>query len=153
MGSKNELLDDLQDALIPKTEPNDVDSIKKEEIEEDVFVAPGILEPLEINKDSVKEEISLNEGLEPCPESPGIENEEEEPCSSSDVRIIFLIISSFSFKNHISATNFLGTPTYHKNYISDVLGNFENLVSLCIQIFKWFQRLTCRPKVTASILA
>ena len=115
MGSKNELLDDLPDAFIPKTEPNDVDSIKKEEIEEEFFVSPGIIEPLEDDKDSVKEEISLNEGLEPCPESPGIEIEEEEPCSSSDVRIIFLIILSLSFKILISTPNFSGIPTYHKN--------------------------------------
>ena len=100
MGSKNELLDDLQDELIPKTEPIDVDSIKKEEIEEEFFVAPGILEPLEVDKYSVKEETFVNEGIEPYPETLGVE-EEDESCSLSNVRIIFLTILSFSLKNYI----------------------------------------------------
>ena len=90
MGSKNEMLDDLQEELIPKTEPIDVASIKKEEIEEEFFVAPGILKPLEVNKDPVKEERFLNEGIEPSLESLGRDKEEEvEPCSSSNVGIIF----------------------------------------------------------------
>ena len=108
MGSKNELLDDLQDELIPKTEPIDVDSIKKEEIEEEFFVAPGILESLEVDKDSVKKETFVNEGIEPCPESLGTEEHEEGPCSISNVRIIFLSILRFSFKNHFQLI-FLGT--------------------------------------------
>ena len=73
MGSKNELLDDLQDELIPKIEPIDVDSIKKEI--GGIFVAPGILESVEVDKDSIKEEIFANE--------------ENEPCSSSNVSIHF----------------------------------------------------------------
>ena len=87
MGSKNELLDDLQDELIPKIEPIDVDSIKKEKIDEELFVAPGILEPLEVYKYSVKEETIVNEGIEPCLGSLGAEDEEEEPYSSSNVRL------------------------------------------------------------------
>ena len=101
MGSNNELLDDLQDELIPKTEPIDVDSIKKEEIEEEFFVAPGILEPIDVDKYPVKEETFVNEGIEPYPESLGVEEEEEESCSLSNVRIIFLTILSFSLKNYI----------------------------------------------------
>ena len=89
MGSKNELLDDLQDELNPKTEPIDVDSIKKEEIEDEFFVAPGILDSLEVDIDSVKKETFVNEGIEPCPQSPGAVDEEEQPCSSSNVRIDF----------------------------------------------------------------
>ena len=76
MGSKNELLDDLQDELVPKKEPIDVESIKKEEIEEEYFVVPGILETFEVDKNSGKEELFVNE--------------EDKPCSSSYVRIIFL---------------------------------------------------------------
>ena len=58
MCSKNELLDDLQDQLIPKSEPIDVDFIKTEEFEEEGFVFP---EAVEIDKDSIKEEILENE--------------------------------------------------------------------------------------------
>ena len=89
MGSKNELLDDLQDELIPKIEPIDVDFIKTEEFEEEFFVAPGIFETLEVDKGSVKEELFVNEGIEPCPESPGAVDEEEQHSSSSNVRIDF----------------------------------------------------------------
>ena len=109
MGSKNEMLDDLQEELIPKTEPIDVDSIKKEDIEEEFFVAPGILEPLEVDRDPVKEEIFLNEGIEPTLESLGVEKEELEPCSSSNVGIIFLTIISLNFKIHIPILTFSGT--------------------------------------------
>ena len=118
MGSKNELLDDLQDELIPKTEPIDVDSIKKEEIEEEFFVAPGILESFKVDKDLVKDEIFVNVGIEPYPESSGVKDEEGEPCSSLNVRIICLIIISYSFKNQVSTYNFPGTPIYCKNCLS-----------------------------------
>ena len=57
MDFKNELLDD--DPF-----PIDVDFIKKEEIEEEYFVVPGIVDSLEINKDSVKEEVFENEQIE-----------------------------------------------------------------------------------------
>ena len=83
MCSKDELLDDLQDELIPKTEPIDVDSIKKEKIEEKLFVAPGILESLEVEKDSVKEEIFVNEEVGPYTATSG--EEDDKPCSSSNV--------------------------------------------------------------------
>ena len=47
MDLKNELLDDYsfpeEDRLIPKTEPIDVDCIKKEIEEEEFFVNPGIV--------------------------------------------------------------------------------------------------------------
>ena len=89
MGSKKELLDDLQDELIPKTEPIDVDSIKTEEFYGECFVAPGILESLEDDKDFVNKEKFVNEGIEPCRKSSGIECKDEEPCSSSNVRINF----------------------------------------------------------------
>ena len=62
MCSKGELLDDQ---LIPKSEPIDVDFIKTEEFEEDFVVQ----ETIEVEKDSVKEEI--------------LENEENEMCSSN----------------------------------------------------------------------
>ena len=94
MGSRNDQLDDQQVELIPKTESIDVDSIKREENGEDFFVATGIVDSLEVVKDSVKEEKFLTEGIESSLESPGIE-EEEEPCSSSNVRIILF---SFNFK-------------------------------------------------------
>ena len=100
MGSKKELVYGLQDELLPKAEPIDLDSIKKEEIEEEFFVAPGILEPLEVDKYSVKEEKFLNEGIEPYPESLGVEKEEES-CSSSNVRMFFFTILSFNLKNYI----------------------------------------------------
>ena len=54
MCSKGELLDDQ---LIPKSEPIDVDFIKTEEFEEDFVVQ----ETIEVEKDSVKEEILENE--------------------------------------------------------------------------------------------
>ena len=97
MDSKNELLDGLQDGLIPKTEPIAVDSIKKE-INEDFFVATGILESFKVDKDLIKDEIFLNVGIKPCLESTGVKDEKEQPCSSSIVRIIFLTILSFSLE-------------------------------------------------------
>ena len=85
-------MDELQpqeDQLTPKIEPIDVNFIKTEKLEEDLFVASGIVESFEVDKGSVKEELFVNEGIEPCPESPGVEDEEEEPCSSSNVRVNF----------------------------------------------------------------
>ena len=64
MCSKNELLDDLQDQLIPKTEPIDIDFIKTEEFEEKWFVDPVEDESYKVEKCSVKEEILPNEGIE-----------------------------------------------------------------------------------------
>ena len=62
MCSKNELVDiygqPKEDQLIPKSEPIDVDFIKTEEFEEEGFVFP---EAVEIDKDSIKEEILENE--------------------------------------------------------------------------------------------
>ena len=83
MGSKNELLDDLQ------------------EIGEDFFVAPRILESLEVDKESIKEEAFVYEGTETWPEIPGVEDEKEEPCTLSNVRFIFLSILSFSLKKYV----------------------------------------------------
>ena len=61
MCSRDELLDDLQDQLIPKREPIDIDFIKTEEFEEECFVVPEKDEPYKVKKDSVKEEILPNE--------------------------------------------------------------------------------------------
>ena len=60
MNSKNE------DQLIPKVEPINVNFIKKEknEIEEELFVFPGLVKSLEINKVSVKKELYENEEIE-----------------------------------------------------------------------------------------
>ena len=58
MCSKNELLDDLQDQLIPKSEPIDKDFIKTEEFEEGGYV---VQKTVEVDKDSVKVEILENE--------------------------------------------------------------------------------------------
>ena len=58
MCSRDELLDDLQDQLIPKSEPIDIDFIKTEEFEEEGFVDP---EAVEVYKDSIKDEILENE--------------------------------------------------------------------------------------------
>ena len=125
MCSEDELLDDLHDELIPKTEPFDVDFIKTEEFEEDSFVAPGILESFEVDKDSVKEEAFVNEGIEPCLESSVVE-EEEEASSSSNVRIFLLKILCFSFKDHISTLTFSDKPMYLKNQILDIVGSSED---------------------------
>ena len=62
----NELADSSQllknGQLIPKIEPIDVEFIKKEEIEDTIFVEEGIVESLNVNKDSIKEEILEIEG-------------------------------------------------------------------------------------------
>ena len=62
MDSKTELLDNYsflkEDQLIPKTEPIDVDFIKKEEIDDECYVEPGVTVSLKVDKVSVKEEIS-----------------------------------------------------------------------------------------------
>ena len=69
MNSKNELLDNYsfpeEDQLIPKTEPIDIDLIKKEE-EEEFFVVPGLFEPLKVGNVSVKKELCENEKIENC---------------------------------------------------------------------------------------
>ena len=66
--SKNELLDDLQDELIPKSEPIDEDFTKTEEFEEGFVVQ----ETFEVENDSVEKEI--------------LEKEENETFSASNVR-------------------------------------------------------------------
>ena len=68
MDSRNELADSSQlpkeDQLIPKVEPMDVDFIKKEEIEDHIFVDQGIVESTKFYEDSIKEEILEVEGCE-----------------------------------------------------------------------------------------
>ena len=68
MSSEKEFIENYlsheKEKLIVKTEPTDIDFIKKEEIEEEYFVVPGIVDSLEINKDSVKEEVFENEQIE-----------------------------------------------------------------------------------------
>ena len=66
MCSKNELLDDLHDQLIPKSEAIDVDFIKTEEFEEEGFV---VQETVEVDNDSIKEEILPNEDNDECSSS------------------------------------------------------------------------------------
>ena len=58
MCSKNDLLDDLQNQLIPKSEPVDEDFVKIEELEEEGFV---VVETVEVDKDLVKDETLENE--------------------------------------------------------------------------------------------
>ena len=72
MDSKNDFFS-VESQIIPKTEPIDVDFIKKEKIEEEeeCFVVAGIVE-----KGLVKEELFINE--------------ENETCSSLNVRNLFL---------------------------------------------------------------
>ena len=83
MNSKNELLDNYsipnEGQLIPKMEPIDIDFIKKEEIDEECYVEPGVTVSLKVNKVSVKNE----------------ETEETESCSSSTVRTILYIYCNF----------------------------------------------------------
>ena len=80
MNSKNESLDNYsipnEDQLIPKMEPIDIDFIKKEEIDEECYVEPGVTVSLKVNKVSVK-------------------NEETESSSSSTVRTILHIYCNF----------------------------------------------------------
>ena len=60
---ENELLDDLPDKLVPKTEPIGVDLIKKEEIyKEECFVVQGLVGSSKFDEISVKEEIVEHEG-------------------------------------------------------------------------------------------
>ena len=65
MDSEKELSDKdfylKEDQLTLKTEP--IDFIKEKELEEEYFVVPGIVESLEINKGSVKEEVFQNEQI------------------------------------------------------------------------------------------
>ena len=68
MNSKNKLSDNYsfpeEDQLIPKTEPIDIDLIKKEEEEDELFVVPGLVEPKKVDKVSVKKELCENEEIE-----------------------------------------------------------------------------------------
>ena len=69
MDSKNNLLDNCsspkEEQLIPKVEPIDVDYIKKEKNEDEgLFVVPGIIEAIKVDKDSIKEEVFENEEIE-----------------------------------------------------------------------------------------
>ena len=79
MNSKNESLDNYsipnEDQLIPKMEPIDIDFIKKEEIDEECYVEPGVTVSLKVNKVSVKNET--------------------ESCSSSTVRTILYMNCNF----------------------------------------------------------
>ena len=85
MNSKNESFDNYsihnEDQLIPKMEPIDIDFIKKEEIDEECYVEPGVTVSLKVNKVSVKNEL--------C------KNEESESCSSSTVRTILYMNCNF----------------------------------------------------------
>ena len=67
MDPEDELLDNYsfhrEDQLIPKTEPIDLDFIKKEEIEEECYVEPGVTVSLKVDKVSVKEELCQNEEI------------------------------------------------------------------------------------------
>ena len=68
MDSRNELADSSQLSkeceLIPKAEPMDVGFIKKEEIEDHIFVDQGIVESSNFNEGLIKEEILEIEGSE-----------------------------------------------------------------------------------------
>ena len=66
MDSRNDYLFPKENLLISKVEPIDIDFIKKEKIEEgeECFVVQGIVEPLEIDKVSVKKELCENEEIE-----------------------------------------------------------------------------------------
>ena len=64
MCSKSELLDDVLAQFIPKTEPIDVDSIKKEVEDGECFVVTGLVESFKVDKGSVKEENVQNEEAE-----------------------------------------------------------------------------------------
>ena len=68
MSSEKEFIENYlsheKEKLIVKTEPTDIDFIKKEEIEEEYFVVPGIVDSLEINKASVKKEVFQNEQID-----------------------------------------------------------------------------------------
>ena len=71
MDSINELNNNpfpKEDEIIPKIKPVDNDFIKKEEIEEECHVEPGVMVSFRVNKVSVNEKI-----------------EETENCSSSKV--------------------------------------------------------------------
>ena len=70
MDSKKELADSLQlpeeGQLIPKVEPIDVDFIKREDIEDNIFGDQGYIESSKVNKHSIKEEILESNGSENC---------------------------------------------------------------------------------------
>ena len=87
MDSINELNNNTfpkEDEIIPKIKPVDNDFIKKEEIEEEYFVVSGIVDSLEINKASVKEEV--------------FQNEQIDNSSSSNVRkIVLLLLHSIKY--------------------------------------------------------
>ena len=73
MDSKKELADSLQlpeeGQLIPKVEPIDVDFIKREDIEDNIFGDQGYIESSKVNKHSIKEEILESNGSENCSSS------------------------------------------------------------------------------------
>ena len=73
MDSNNEMLDNYpfpkEDKKIAKIEPIDVDFIKKEEIEEDCHVEPGVMVSFKVNKISVNEQLCKNEETENCSSS------------------------------------------------------------------------------------
>ena len=65
MESKSVMLP--KDQQIYKTQPINVDFIKKEKIEdEECFVVQGIVESMEVDQDSVKEEVFKGEEISRC---------------------------------------------------------------------------------------
>ena len=73
MDSINELADSCQlpeeGQLTPKVEPLDVDFIKREDIEDNIFGKQGYIESSKVNKHSIKEEILESNGSENCSSS------------------------------------------------------------------------------------
>ena len=72
MDSKYELADSSQlprGQLIPKIEPIDVDFIEKEEVEGEYSIAPGKVESLEVDVESIIKELLEVEGSENCSSS------------------------------------------------------------------------------------
>ena len=73
MDSKKELAESLQipeeGQLIPKVEPLDVDFIKREDIEDNIFGEQGYIESSKVHKHTIKEEILDSNGSENIPSS------------------------------------------------------------------------------------
>ena len=73
MDCNNKFLDSYsfpkESRMISKIEPIDVDFIKKEEIEEDCHVEPGVMVSFKVNKISVNEQLCKNEETENCSSS------------------------------------------------------------------------------------
>ena len=72
MDCNNKLFDNYpfpKDKKIAKIEPIDVDFIKKEEIEEDCHVEPGVMVSFKIDKVSVNEQLCKNKENKNCSSS------------------------------------------------------------------------------------